>query len=54
MITTAFIHIWGHRVGAIAWNNATGTAGFEYDSNFKPLGLELSPLKMPLNGLWLS
>ena len=49
MITTAFIHIWGHRVGAIAWNNSTGTAGFEYDSSFRQLGLELSPLKMPLN-----
>lgn len=49
MITTAFVHIWGHRVGAIAWNNSTGTAGFEYDSSFRQLGLELSPLKMPLN-----
>jgi serine/threonine-protein kinase HipA len=49
MITTAFIHIWEHRVGAIAWNNSTGTAGFEYDSSFRQLGLELSPLKMPLN-----
>jgi serine/threonine-protein kinase HipA len=49
MITTAFIHIWGHRVGAIAWNNSTGTAGFEYDSSFRQLRLELSPLKMPLN-----
>lgn len=49
MITTAFIHIWGHRVGAIAWNNTTGIAGFEYDSSFRQLGMELSPLKMPLN-----
>lgn len=48
MISTAYIHIWGNLVGAIAWNSSNGTASFEYDSTFKLKNLEVSPLKMPL------
>ncbi len=49
MITTAFIHIWGNRVGAIAWNPNTGTGSFEFDKSFKSLNLDISPLKMPIS-----
>lgn len=46
---TAFVKIWGELAGAVAWNDITGTAAFEYDQNFKKLGWDLSPLKMPLH-----
>lgn len=35
-------------MGAVAWNQATGYATFEYDSRFKNLGWDLSPLQMPV------
>jgi serine/threonine-protein kinase HipA len=48
MLTTAFVKIWGETVGAVAWNEATGLASFEYDSAFVTTNMDLSPLKMPL------
>ena len=47
-MNTAIVKIWGQMVGAVAWNETTGIASFEYDPSFKKLGWELSPLKMPL------
>jgi serine/threonine-protein kinase HipA len=44
---TAFVKIWGELVGAVAWDDATGYATFEYDSKFKSKGWELAPLQMP-------
>ncbi len=49
MITTAFIHIWGERIGAIAWNETTGLGSFEFDKNFLQAELNVSPLKMPIS-----
>jgi len=49
MITTAFIHIWGERIGAIAWNEITGLGSFEFDKNFLLGELNVSPLKMPIS-----
>ncbi|MES2573815.1 MAG: type II toxin-antitoxin system HipA family toxin [Bacteroidota bacterium] len=48
MITTAFIKIWGETVGAVAWNEETRTAGFEYEPKFIAKNWDLAPLKMPL------
>ncbi|HPM11887.1 MAG TPA: type II toxin-antitoxin system HipA family toxin [Bacteroidales bacterium] len=48
-MNTAFVKIWGELVGAVAWDEKTGLASFEYDSNFKKLNLNLSPFKMPIN-----
>lgn len=47
---TAFVHIWGERAGAVAWDDATGVASFEFDNAFKRKGWDLSPLKMPIAG----
>lgn len=44
----AEVKIWGKLVGAVAWDQATGLAVFEYDPEFKRLGWDLSPLKMPI------
>jgi serine/threonine-protein kinase HipA len=48
MITTAFVKIWGETVGAVAWNEATGIASFEYEPKFTQLGWDLAPIKMPI------
>lgn len=49
MITTAFIHLWNERVGAVAWDTNTQTASFEYDPKFIAKEWEVAPLKMPLH-----
>jgi serine/threonine-protein kinase HipA len=45
----AEVKIWGKLVGAVAWDEETGYATFEYDPKFKQLGWDLSPLKMPVS-----
>lgn len=49
MITTAFVKIWGETVGAVAWNEESGVASFEYDPKFTSLGWDLAPIKMPIS-----
>ena len=49
MINNAFVNIWNTRVGAVAWNQETGLGTFQYDKNFLKLGLELSPILMPVS-----
>lgn len=48
MITTAFVKIWNETVGAVAWNNETQLASFEYDPKFINTNTELAPIKMPI------
>jgi len=48
-MNTAYVKIWGELVGAIAWDEKTGIATFEYDPDFKKLNWDLSPLKMPVD-----
>ena len=47
-MNAAFVKIWGEVVGAVAWDESTGVASFEYSSEFKRLDWDLSPLKMPI------
>jgi len=49
MINSAFINLWNERVGAIAWNAGTGIADFEFEPAFLRRGLDIAPLKMPVN-----
>ena len=49
MVTLVYVNIWGHRAGVVMWNENTRTAVFEFDPAFERLGLNLSPLLMPLN-----
>ncbi len=44
----AFVKIWDRTAGAVAWDDARGTATFEYDPDFLDSALDLSPLHMPL------
>jgi len=50
MITTAFINLWGQRIGAVAWNAETGVADFEFEPAFTRTGLDIAPIKMPVSG----
>jgi serine/threonine-protein kinase HipA len=45
----AEIKIWGELAGAVSWNEKTGLASFEYDSDFKKLNWDLAPFKMPIS-----
>lgn len=47
-MNVAEVKIWGKLVGAVAWDDSSGHATFEYAPKFKQLGWELSPLKMPV------
>lgn len=48
MINNAFVNIWNIRVGAISWNPNTGIGTFQYDKDFLKLGINLSPILMPV------
>lgn len=48
MVKAAFVKIWGELVGAVSWDERTALATFEFDSKFKTLNWDLSPLKMPI------
>jgi len=50
MITTAFIHLWNKRVGAIAWDASNRLASFEYDPSFLNNNWNIAPLTMPVEG----
>jgi len=49
VINSAFINLWGERVGAIAWNAEKSIADFEFEPDFLTNGRDISPLKMPLD-----
>ena len=49
MIDAAYIHLWGKRVGAIAWDTATHLGSFEFETSFISQNLDLAPLKMPIS-----
>ena len=48
-MNTAYVKIWDELVGAVAWNEETGIAAFEYDSRFKNRNWDLAPLQMPVH-----
>ena len=48
MVRLAYINIWGQRAGVVMWNENTQSAVFEYEPSFERLGLNLSPIMMPL------
>ncbi|MGJ1323504.1 type II toxin-antitoxin system HipA family toxin [Sphingobacterium faecium] len=47
MVTTAFINIYGRRVGAVAWDADRGLASFEYDPKFPIDRFPIALIKMP-------
>lgn len=47
-MNTAYVKIWGELVGAVAWDEASGIASFEYEPSFKQRGWDISPLQMSI------
>lgn len=45
---TAYVNVWGHRVGAVAWDSTQRLASFEYEPAFLEKGWDLSPIKMSI------
>ncbi|MFI3261344.1 MAG: type II toxin-antitoxin system HipA family toxin [Rikenellaceae bacterium] len=43
------VKLWNHYVGAVIWNSSTDRAVFEYDKSFLNLGLDISPIHMPIH-----
>ncbi|MCL1868384.1 MAG: type II toxin-antitoxin system HipA family toxin [Paludibacter sp.] len=50
MILYAKIILWDELAGIVSWDQKREVALFEYDKKFISKGLELSPVRMPLNG----
>ncbi|MCA1757983.1 MAG: type II toxin-antitoxin system HipA family toxin [Bacteroidales bacterium] len=48
-MTVAEVKIWGKLAGAVAWDEETGYATFEFDPDFRQLGWDLAPLEMPVD-----
>jgi len=48
MIDTAYVKLWGERVGAIAWNLESEVGSFQYEPAFLLRGIELSPMHLPI------
>ncbi|MBW6511081.1 MAG: type II toxin-antitoxin system HipA family toxin [Desulfuromonadaceae bacterium] len=49
MSAIAQVNLWGRTIGAVALDEGTGIASFEYDEAFIRSGIEISPLRMPLD-----
>jgi len=48
MVEFANVKLWGKLVGVVLWDAARQTASFEYTPAFIQSGLDVSPLRMPL------
>lgn len=48
-MVTAKVNIWNQFVGAVLWDETTETGNFEFDTSFLKTGIDLSPIKMPLD-----
>lgn len=48
MVNAAEIWIWDKLVGAVLWNESEQLGSFEFNQNFLSSGLDISPVKMPL------
>ena len=49
MVSIARVNIWNTFAGAVAWDDSTGYAAFEFDPDFLKRSLDLSPLVMSVN-----
>lgn len=49
MSTVAEVKLWGRTIGAVALEDGSETATFEYDRAFIGSGIEVAPLTMPLS-----
>jgi serine/threonine-protein kinase HipA len=52
-MTLASVKLWGTRVGGVSLDPGKQFGTFQYDPDFVPSGIEISPISMPLSGLLL-
>jgi serine/threonine-protein kinase HipA len=48
MVAIADVKIWGNNVGVVLWDEVRNYGIFEFDKSFLKLGLDLSPISLPL------
>ena len=48
MVDVARVNLYGQPIGSVRWDQRYEIAQFEYDSDFVRLGIEPSPLMMPV------
>jgi serine/threonine-protein kinase HipA len=48
MVTYAQVKLWGKTVGVVSWDSERQTTDFEYTPKFLQSGLDVSPLRMPI------
>ena len=48
MVEAAVVRMFGQKVGTFNWDNGYNVARFEYDADFAKLGIEPSPIMMPV------
>lgn len=49
MTTLAEVRLWGRTIGAVALDDESDYAAFQYDPDFARSGIEVSPISMPLS-----
>lgn len=49
MVAIADVTIWNTKAGVVFWNEQKNLAVFEFDKSFLKLGLDISPLVMPIS-----
>ena len=47
-MTDARVNLWGRRIGAVSWDMERAIGVFQYDPSFLSVGIELSPILMPV------
>ncbi|MCS6934278.1 MAG: type II toxin-antitoxin system HipA family toxin [Chitinophagales bacterium] len=52
MVTTAYVKLWGRVIGAVAWDETTQMASFEYAGDFDPEVWPVAPIKMPFKRIY--
>jgi serine/threonine-protein kinase HipA len=49
MNTVAKVNLWENMVGAVAWNDDSGFATFQFEPDFLKKGLAIAPITMPID-----
>ena len=49
MHNAADVYLWGTHVGTVSLQDGNPIAAFQYTDTFRGMGVELSPIRMPLS-----
>ena len=51
MHNTANVYLWGTHIGTVLLNDGNPIAKFQYTDAFREMGIEVSPINMPLKAM---